>query len=141
MRSKIQANIQLWIAEGKMFVDDAAVLQVILSSDSITQKQIAERLPHLGSHAKDPLLTIDSTTRKVRSIVRRLRIKNKIPIIAGRRGYYVPVRDEDMKAYLNSMEREAKARAKSSIETYQAMREAAGVYSDYFERQLELFAI
>lgn len=139
LKEKIAESIQLKMAEGSMPVEEAEVLRVIMACNCITQRAIARKLPHLGRHHEDPQIVIDSTTRKVRQIVRNLRINHKIPVLASTDGYYIPFREEQMKEYMERMERTARARAKASIETYEAMRDAAGVYSDYFERQLDLF--
>lgn len=103
----------------------------------LTQKQIAKHKRWLGCHPRHEADIVanklDSTTRQVREIIRTLRIVHKLPILADRDGYYFPKDDAEAKGYIERMEREARARARSSIETYQAMRDSLGITSGLFE--------
>lgn len=132
--------------------DETAVLDVIqgasLAGESITQREIANTKPWLGCHPKHEghlSRTADTTLRRVRSIIRDLRLAHGVPIISSKAGYRLPGGEDEAKAYLKRMEREAKARAWSSLETYRGMSKILGMKSAYFEgveklhAQLELF--
>jgi hypothetical protein len=103
----------------------------------ITQRGIVKSKPWLGCHPKHEAEVVanrfESTTRRVRSIIRALRVAHKLPILADSKGYYLPKDDGEAKAYLERMEREARARAKASVETYHAMRDTLGLTSALFD--------
>lgn len=102
----------------------------------ITQRNICKSEPWLGchpKHEKDRADAMESTTRRVRSIIRALRVTHKLPILANRFGYYLPKDDKEAKDYLARMEGEARARARSSVETYHAMRDTLGITSALFD--------
>lgn len=109
----------------------------------ITQRDIAKAQPWLGchpTHEKDIVLNeFETTTRKVREVIRALRVKRQIPILSDKRGYYLPRSNAEAAAFLDRMEREAKARAASSIETYESLNNTLGFYSKVFERIKEIF--
>ncbi len=104
----------------------------------ITQREIAVSEDFLGcTHYEDDLPTknAQTTLRKVRQIIRKLRIHYKLPILSDIKGYYFPQSEEEAIEYL---EREGKAVAsqmKAWHETYEAMTEALG----FGEEQKELF--
>ena len=77
---------------------------------------------------------LESTQRQVRAIVRRLRLKHKIPVLSDHSGYRLPESDADAKKFVQGMERTAKARAAASLETYRAMKETLGITSKIFDQ-------
>lgn len=138
----IKQNIKLRFEELKkanaILEEEIVVCSMILeSSHSLTQRDIARSAPWLGCHPKHERDVsgneFETTTRKVRHVVRNLRIKHKIPILSSTSGYFVPDTNEEVSEYLDRMERESKSRAEASIETYRVMAETLNIKSEYFE--------
>ena len=121
--------------------DQKTVYDLIVNSGGrITQLDIVKKAPQLGSHEKhEGYMTIDSTLRKVRQIIRDLRIKNGLFILSDRNGYWVMKSEEEKREYLRRLEKTAKASAKAYYVTYEAMKRNMGVNSEYFEKQTSLF--
>ena len=96
----------------------------------ISQKEIALSSKWKDSH---PLLqdetNINTTTRKLRKVIRNLRIEHKLPILHNERGHFLPETEEDIDLFMERLELEAKSRAASTIETYKAMKDTFGVFS------------
>jgi len=106
----------------------------------ITQLQIAKLAPQLGSHEKhEGYLTLDSTLRKIRQIIRDLRIKKFLFILSDKRGYWVMQERGEAVKYIQRVEKTARSQAKAHYTTYQCMRRNFGINSDYFETQGKLF--
>jgi biotin operon repressor len=107
----------------------------------VTQRDIARTERWLGchpTHEKDVVANeFETTTRRVRSIIRSLRVNHGFPILSNREGYYLPKNSDEADAYLKRMEREAKARAAASIDTYIAMRDTLGITSELFDKMAE----
>jgi len=121
--------------------DQKLVYDLIVNSDGrITQLDIARKAPSLGSHERhEGYLTLDSTLRKVRQIIRDLRIKNGLFILSDRKGYWIMKSDDEKREYLRRLEKTAKASAKAYYVTYEAMKRNMGIRSEYFESQPKLF--
>lgn len=137
---------------GTLRGEEQAVVDLIQSASasggSITQHQIAKSEPWIGCHPRHEAHLApehETTLRRVRSIIRTLRLAHGVPIISSRDGYRFPGGKDEAQTYLKRMEREAKARAWSSLETYRGMSKLLGLKSEYFEdveklhRQMELF--
>ena len=121
--------------------DQKLVYDLIVNSGSrITQLEIARKAPSLGSHERhEGYLSMESTLRKVRAIIRDLRIKNGLFILSDRRGYWIMKSDSEKREYLQRLEKTAKASAKAYYVTYEAMKRNMGIKSEYFEKQTSLF--
>ena len=121
--------------------DEKAVYDCIVNSNGrVTQLQISRAAPNLGSSAKhEGYLSHDSTLRKIREIIRTLRLKHKMQILSDKKGYFLKRTDEDAKTYMETLERSAKASAKSFMVTYAEMSKILGIRSDFFEKQGKLF--
>jgi len=104
----------------------------------VTQKAIAEALPHIGGHPKFDSRTEETTLRKIRQVVRDLRTLRWAPILADVDGYWLPDNEREAKEYMVKLEREVRARVVASFETYKAMRESLGVSSTYLDGQEKL---
>jgi len=116
---------------------ERAVLELIMDEGPITQHRIAMSENWLGCHPEhEEIPGTETTLRQVRQIVRDLRMKRGIPILADREGYYLPCTVEEVTTVLERMEREARARAKSSFETWQKLARIFGeaAQSDFFDK-------
>jgi gamma-glutamylcyclotransferase (GGCT)/AIG2-like uncharacterized protein YtfP len=123
---------------------EKAVLKVILEDGPVTQQQIALSEPWLGSHPEhEDIQGSESTLRQIRQIVRTLRVDRAVPILADRTGYWFPTTQQQVTDILTRMEREAKARAKASMETHKKLSdifrmEAQGEFFQGLESPVEL---
>lgn len=131
------------IGKSKIPSDERDVLRLLHTrwknyDGKITQKAIAEQLPHIGGHPKYDSRTEDTTLRKVRQVIRDLRTLRWAPILADVDGYWLPQNEMEGKEYMMKMEREVRARVAASFETYTAMKESLGLSSDYLEGQQRL---
>jgi len=140
----VEAMIKKVLDDPDLSKEERAVAELLYDHwhiSPLTQKEIARHKRWLGCHPKHEVDIVanrlDSTTRQVREIIRTLRVTRKLPILADRDGYYFPKDDDEAKAYIVRMEAEARARARSSIETYQAMRDALGITSALFEEMAQ----
>lgn len=121
--------------------DEKLVYDEIVACDGrITQLQLARRV-FVGCHEKfegydNPK---QSTLRKIRQIIRDLRMKHGLFILSDEEGYWVMKDKSEAKAYIERMERIAKATTKGYFDTFRAMQKAFGVTSEYFSKQGELF--
>lgn len=120
--------------------EEIIVYQLIKNSPGrITQLQICRSGAWVGSHPKhEAHLPIDheqSTLRKVRQIIRDLRLKQNLPIISDKDGYWIPTTQGEAEEYILRIERTARAQAKAWNETYSAMNKMFNVRSNYFEQQ------
>jgi hypothetical protein len=106
----------------------------------ITQLQIARAAPQLGSHEKhEGYMSMDSTLRKIRQIVRDLVMKHGLHILSDGKGYWIKQSQEEAEKYMKIFERQAKASAKSYMQRYHVMSKVFGIRSDYFDQQGKLF--
>jgi hypothetical protein len=138
MNSETVEKILAAVAD-KLSPDETAVLEVIRDAGragmKATQNHIASVKPFLGSHPKEGMISnTESTLRRVRSIIRDLRLKHGVPILSDTSGYFFPDSQAAAQKYLHRMEREAKARAWSSLETYRGMSKLLNLKSQYFEK-------
>lgn len=129
----------------KLSRDQLAVYELIENSSSrITQSEIARHEKFLGSDEKEKHLHINhhqTTLRKVRRIIRELRIDFGAPILSDIRGYWIPNTEAEAQDYIERIAVTAKAQSKAWFETYRAMELNFKVKSEYFETQLNLFAL
>lgn len=123
--------------------EDRWVAEYILhkweSWKKVTQRELAEAAPWIGPHVHFETKAaekgfFDTTTRRVREIVRNLRVKHGMPILSDHDGYYFPWYPDQCRLMLTKMEREVYARARSSYETYREMQKIFGVSSEKMER-------
>lgn len=109
---------------------DAAQIAVMedlrIASSPRSQEYIARSRPFLGAHPhwESNKPTTETTHRRVRGIVNELRVKHHIAILSDRRGYWLARSIEDAEAFLDEMERQARASAKSYMITFHAMTKA-----------------
>lgn len=100
------------------------------SDKEVTQKEIAESAKWKATH---PLLgettNINTTTRKIRRVIRNLRVEHRLPILHNEHGHYLPQTEEDIIDFMERLELEAKSRAASTIETYKIMKDSFGISS------------
>lgn len=133
------------IDKSKFSDKERVVYDLIESNDRITQLGICKSIPFIGLHPEWegylPINKKESTLRNVRHIIRSMILNNDAPIIADRRGYYIPKTDEEIQAYIHRKEKTAKAQAKSHLVTYHQIVKIFGerAKSDYFDQQGEFF--
>lgn len=103
----------------------------------VTQAQLAQSQRWLGCHpeheadvAKNKL---ETTTRKVRQVIRDLRVKHLIPIVSDRHGYTFPRSEKEAQEYVYDLEIRAKAQARAWFETYDAMKKTLDLTSSFFD--------
>ena len=121
--------------------DEKSVYDCIVNSNGrVTQLQIAHLEPFLGSHPIHENYTPKaSTLRRIRQIVRDLRMKHDLHILADTKGYFIMKNKEDGIKYVKDLEVTAKAQAKAWFDRYRKMSKLVGIKSDYFEQQGKLF--
>lgn len=123
---------------------DAAEIAVMedlrIASSPRSQAYIARSRPFLGAHPRWEIEkpSQETTLRRVRAIINTLRVKHHIAILADRRGYWLARNLEEAETFLDSMEEQARAAAKSYMVTFNAMKRAIGGLRD---RELNLFDI
>ena len=110
---------------------------IVIAARPVTQKELAKHLI-MGSHEVHEGWK-ENTTRKVRQIVRDLRMKYHIPIIADRRGYFIVKSKEDAQNYIAKLEREVRARTRASFELYEVMKNMIGASSVFLDKQMQMF--
>jgi hypothetical protein len=125
---------------GALTSDHLCVLELLISlwaeRTAISQRDIAKAEPRLGCTRHDIDFVADpndSTLRKVRLIIRELRVTHKVPVLSSTKGYFLPSTLQEATEYMDTKEREAKARAKSSMETYYSMKTTLGISSRFFD--------
>ncbi len=110
------------------------------SGNRMTQSYIAGAIPDLGGHrSHEDVRTHESSLRQVRQVIRDLRIIHGAPILSDRAGYWLPKSQAEVTAYMQDLEREARAQAAAHFETYAAMKKSLGIGSAFFDRQGEMF--
>lgn len=144
-KTKITEQI-VGIGKSNIPSDEKDVLRLLYqrwqnADGKITQKAIAEALPHIGGHPKYDSRTEETTLRKIRQVVRNLRTLRWAPILADIDGYWLPNTQVEAYDYIARVEREVKARVVASFETYNAMKESLGVSSTYLDGQMKLLDI
>lgn len=99
----------------------------------ITQTDIAKSERWLGCHPEHEIDIVknefETTNRMVREIIRQLRVKFYVPIISTSKGYKIAFKEEEARAYLETIEAKIKAQSKSLFETYRAMQVALNIES------------
>lgn len=133
----IKSRVKDTFANGDLTAAERAVIFEIWETrhgGRVSQAQIAASQPWIGSHPEYDKTTYETTLRQVRQVIRDLRVKHGVPIVSDRDGYFIPRTDEEASAYLNAMEREVRARAASSLETYRAMQASLGVSNTFLDR-------
>jgi hypothetical protein len=103
----------------------------------IGQREIAEndawQLAH-PAYSKDLQTKFYETMcRVVREEIRSLRVRYKIPVLSDGDGYFLPNSDEEVASYVKRMESTVKSHAESSLTTYNAIKDALGVQSKFFD--------
>lgn len=134
--TSIKEQFKRVAASGVLDDHEAAIVQELWETrhgGSLSQAQLAKRVGWMGSHVCEPVRTVESTLRKVRQVIRTLRVTHGLPILAESDGYYIPRNETEARDYLSIMEREAKARAASSLETYRALRKSLGVTNAFLD--------
>lgn len=136
----------LGIGKSNIPSDEKDLLRVLFNrwqhgDGKITQKTLAEQLPHIGGHPKYDSRTEDTTLRKIRQVIRDLRTKRWAPILADVDGYWIPNNEREAKEYIERMEKEVRARVVASFETYRAMKESLGISSTYLDGQEKLLEL
>ena len=142
LRDRIRGLVVAAAAGGSLAEEEKAVLRCIVDAwregRRVTQRDIARTERWLGCHpAHESDVVADrweTTTRRVRGIVRDLRVRHDLPVIDYRDGYTLPSTMEEAEEFLRRKEREARARAASSIETYHALNRSLGVRSEAFDQ-------
>lgn len=111
------------------------------NGEKITQRQIAAHERWLGCHPEHeadlPINKEESTLRQVRQIIRNLRIKYRMPILANVKGYWIPREHAEAVEYLETQEREVRAQIAAWAETYKAMKEAFNLSNSFLEQIYE----
>jgi hypothetical protein len=103
------------------------ILNAWIAGAKVTQRRIAEDADWIGVHpsyegtAKDAGF-IETSSRRVRQIVRDLRLKYGLPILSDSDGYYFPFSAQDQEKYIKRVEMEVAARNRASLETIEKMR-------------------
>ncbi len=110
------------------------------SANKMTQSYISGAIPDLGGHhTHEDIRTHDSSLRQVRQVIRDLRVLHGAPILSDSHGYWIPHSESEVRTYLTSLEREARAAAAAHFETYTAMKKSLGIDSAFFDRQGQMF--
>lgn len=140
VRERVEAHIRVVRAAGALDAEDEAVLRLLerfWGERPVTQREVARTERWLGCHPTHEADIVrdrfETTTRRVRFIVRRLKVVHNIPVLGREKGYYLPTSMEDADAYLEAMERKHRAMAKSLMMTYHAVRNALDLKRSYFE--------
>lgn len=116
--------------------EEAQVFDFIKEHGKVTQLDIVRGCPNLGSHPRhENYDNTQSTTRKIRSIIRSLIMKHGLYILADNKGYWIKNTQEESDEYMAKFERQAKASAKSYMQRYHVMKKLYGYQSDYFDKQ------
>src|SRR3989344_4068202 len=126
---------------GKMTDEERAVMSQLgkayKENRHITQLDIAKSQRWLGchpEHEKDIWSNeFETTTRQVRQTIFDLRHKYQMPIVSDNTGYYIPVSEEEARTYIVSLENMVKAQTKSLFSTYNVMKQALNMQSNFFE--------
>lgn len=103
----------------------------------ITQRQIMTHARYIGCHPihEDDIGLVnkqESTLRKIRQVIRDLRIIHFAPILSDAKGYFIPETEEEVKEYLERMEKTVKAQQAAWRETYIVMKSVFEIESDFF---------
>lgn len=132
---------------GKIDLPERVILEILVErwrDKPITQRNIARTSPWLGCHptheADIAINKFETTTRKVRAVVRSLRINHRLPILSSIKGYWLPTEEAEVRAYLARTEKQAQAASNACLETYYAMRDTLGVTSEVLERLFQFTA-
>lgn len=88
----------------------------------LTQRQIAELAKGLGAHPRfeNPSIT-DTTLRYVRQVIHDLKVTHGILIVSSPKGYWYPNTSKEAEEYVERLEKQAKASAKSHMVTSKVM--------------------
>lgn len=111
------------INKSKMNPKEIAVLDVICRG-KCTQIDIVRSVEWLGCYERFEATKVadkeQSTTRKVRSVVKDLRMKHNVPILSDHNGYWLWDGDnrEEVKEFMEGFEAAARAEAVSRMVTY-----------------------
>lgn len=125
VRQMVEEKFQL--ARPKLDDAELAVMEDLrIATSPITQAYIARSRPFLGAHPhwEENKPTQETTHRRVRAIINGLRVNHHIAILADRRGYWLARDLGEAEIFLDDMEREARASAKSYMVTFHAMSKA-----------------
>jgi hypothetical protein len=138
LAGRIRIKIESLRGNGLLTPEEEAVLSLIRPGERITQREIARSEPWLGCHPEHEQDVVkneyETTTRRVRQIVRDLKVKRGIPVLADARGYFLPKTMAEADEYLARLEREVAARNAASLETYRAMASSLGLKSLLLDR-------
>lgn len=103
----------------------ACLVNTVNTNSFITQIDIAKTERWLGCHPKHEANIVnnefETTTRRVRQIIRDLRVKYKVPVVSNTNGYKIASSQDEAEEYLKTVERQIRAQAKSLFETRDAM--------------------
>lgn len=131
---------QVRAKEGAAFSDpEKAVMAVLFRAflekkgRKVTQLEIARSERWMGCHPHEEDTVpnkMETTQRQVRQIIRDLRVKHGVPILASIKGYWFPLTEDEAREFLWTQERKTKAQVIAYHETRRAMREALGVDGD-----------
>lgn len=109
------------------------------NGEKITQRDLAQNAKWIGVHPQWETKTsesgfIDTSSRRVRSIIRDLRVKHHMQILSDDKGYFFPFDRQDHIRVFRRMECEVLARNKSSLETYHELQRAfdENMQSEFF---------
>lgn len=135
IRNSVTADIANLLAKSEITKKESAILGILMLNwgiKKIKQKEIAEN--GFWKKLSTGNSTVDSETREIRKIIRKLRVNCNIPIIHDIDGHYLPETEEEVNVFLERLESEAKKRAAASLETYKAMKESLGVTSNLLDK-------
>jgi len=99
--------------------DAGPIHQVVLTFRPEWQRALRE----MGVVGCDGLVGTPSGERRIRSVVNRARTVWMLPIASGPKGYFIPRTVEQVDEFVERIQREAKARAISSMLTAKKVRE------------------
>jgi hypothetical protein len=131
----MKTRIDELVARGRAKLTNPAALAIaddLVAADGHCRSQddLAKVLPPDATPPRR-----DAALRVVRGIVRELRVAFGFPIASCADGYFLPVNQAQVDEFMARVEREAKARARSSLETYRALRDVFSMppQSDFME--------
>lgn len=140
--NKTEASVQDSIIKvGKP--EQLVVIKLILTAwkegYKVTQRDIAIHETWIGAHPKWEIKKIlagftETSTRRVREIVRDLRVIWHVPILSDEDGYFFAFNTEDARRVLMRIESEVYSRNLSSVQTYREMQKMFGSISDFIDQ-------
>jgi hypothetical protein len=140
-------SIVLGISRKLKAPEEMVVINIILAEwrkgFKVTQRAIASEATWIGVHPKWETKSIeagflDTSTRRVRDVIRTLRIDRGLPVLSDSDGYFFPFTEKDAPTVLKRFEAEVIKRNASSVRTYQELQKIFKTRSEVMERLTQI---